>query len=642
VLSINIFILEDMERINKNGSEKKEAASGREGDEIKPDLEKLTLYKHLKLALADQLRIIRRGMAALGREAGEKQCDDLMVKLAEDRFTLAVLGQFKRGKSSLMNAIIGHALLPTGVLPLTSVITKLIYGPSERMLVNHSYSIFPDEQPVALLPDYVTEKGNPGNTKKVANVTLELPVPFLQKGLEFVDTPGIGSAIAANTKTTYDFLPDCDAVLFVTGADTPMTSMEIAFLKEIALYVNKLFFIINKIDLVTEAEQAELIEFVAETIRSQTGYSDVKVYPVSSSLGLKARENHDTDIYQASGFKALKDALTSFLTGEKTEAFLGAVADKILRMIDDENAQGIFHKGALQSRSETLKEKISDRLSNDPYAAASEIKEAYQKVEKLYHEIHKGRATVARDAELPAAALDLPENTAAIASSAMDQVDITADLQARDCPVCRHMMKQSFDFYAQWQYLLATDEKSQKEFAAELGFCPLHTWQLLAVSSPYGASIGYARLAEQIAHRIREGNLTNTGRNTVDQLVHELWNCPVCKLLQKAEESYIKQLAAMISGTDGQNKYNRSEGVCLRHLGMLLHAVNLESLDFLLFHAVSHFEQDAEDMRAYAMKRDALRRELLSHSEKDAYRRTMIRIVGNRDVCTPWSEDREI
>lgn len=76
--------------------------------EIKPDLEKLRTYTQTKLALAEQLRIAREALIALGREKVEQQCGELVVKLAEDRFTLAVLGQFKRGKSSLMNAIIGR------------------------------------------------------------------------------------------------------------------------------------------------------------------------------------------------------------------------------------------------------------------------------------------------------------------------------------------------------------------------------------------------------------------------------------------------------------------------------------------------------------------------------------------------------
>ena len=77
-------------------------------------------YHAAKLALAAQLRLLREMLHKRGDERSQRQCEDLLRKLAEDRFTLAVLGQFKRGKSSLLNALVGRELLPVGVLPLTS------------------------------------------------------------------------------------------------------------------------------------------------------------------------------------------------------------------------------------------------------------------------------------------------------------------------------------------------------------------------------------------------------------------------------------------------------------------------------------------------------------------------------------------
>ena len=139
---------------------------------------------------------------------GEERCQALLVKLAEDRFNLAVLGQFKRGKSSLMNAIIGRDLLPTGVLPLTSVVTTLCYGPIERLLITRRDWTLTQELPLADLSDYVTERGNPGNEKGVLTAQVEVPVSFLRRGLHFIDTPGVGLASAANTATTYAFLPE--------------------------------------------------------------------------------------------------------------------------------------------------------------------------------------------------------------------------------------------------------------------------------------------------------------------------------------------------------------------------------------------------------------------------------------------------
>ena len=310
--------------------------------EIKPDLEKLCAYTQAKLALAGQLRVVREALTALGREDAERRCGKLLEKLAEDRFTLAVLGQFKRGKSSLMNGIIGRELLPTGVLPLTSAITVLKYGPAERLVVRRGDSIFPEEHPVSALAEYVTEKGNPGNRKQVKTATVKLPAPFLRRGIEFVDTPGVGSAITANTATTYGFLPECDAVLFVTSVDTPMTSLELSFLKEIREYVDKIFFVVNKTDLVAEDERSDVLEFVVKAIRSEVECEAVKVFPVSARLGLAARISGNTALYEQSGLKRLEEALASFLSEEKSAAFLAAVAEKVLRVLDDESAVGAF------------------------------------------------------------------------------------------------------------------------------------------------------------------------------------------------------------------------------------------------------------------------------------------------------------
>ena len=86
------------------------------------------MYTNAKQAIADMVRRLESHFRHADDEFRATACRELMVKLAEDRFTLAVLGQFNRGKSSLMNAIMGRQILPTGVLPLTSAITVLRYG----------------------------------------------------------------------------------------------------------------------------------------------------------------------------------------------------------------------------------------------------------------------------------------------------------------------------------------------------------------------------------------------------------------------------------------------------------------------------------------------------------------------------------
>jgi hypothetical protein len=141
------------------------------------DPDALKAYRRMKLAVVDELRALRAVLDRRGSEGRSADCRDLMAKLAEDRFTLTVVGQFARGKSSLMNAIVGRALLPTGLLPLTSAITVLRFGPQERLVVEHEGVRFPEVVPISRLDAYVTQHGNPGNRKNVTAAYVEAPCP---------------------------------------------------------------------------------------------------------------------------------------------------------------------------------------------------------------------------------------------------------------------------------------------------------------------------------------------------------------------------------------------------------------------------------------------------------------------------------
>lgn len=594
--------------------------------EVKPDLEKLRAYMQAKLFLAEQLRIFRAALTARGREESERRCQELLVKLAEDRFTLAVVGQFKRGKSSLMNAIIGRELLPTGVLPLTSAVTVLKYGPAERLVVRRENSLFPDELPVAALADYVTERSNPANQKKVKSACVELPVPFLRRGVEFVDTPGIGSAITANTVTAYEFLPECDAVLFVTSVDTPLTSLELSFLREIRAYVERIFFVVNKIDLVADAEREEVLQFVTDTIREQSGSEAVKVFPVSARQGLNARLAGDPAGYEQSGIKSLEETLAVFLAEEKSITFLAAVIHKLLQIVKEE---------AMQERAGTV------RRDSHTAAVARAVR---AKLEPLYESIRNKRLPMMPDSEFPPGTAPQIRGTEATtaAAPAIAAANISFDVASRSCPVCQHMENHAREFFCHWQYRLSMEEQAQAEFAAELGFCPLHTWQLLALSSPHGASVGYARLVKQTANRLRQSIAAPVKRDALRQLVRDSGNCRVCGLIRQVEQEYIGRLADWINEAAGRNGYRRSQGICLRHLSLLVATVSIENQEFLLAHAAQRFEEAAEDMRSYAMKHEAVRRGLQNRDEEDAYRRAVIHIVGNRYVCVPWLEDGKI
>ncbi len=599
---------------------------------INPDIGNLKDYNRAKLLLAEQLRIIRHTLRTNNMEMTERKFGDLMIKLADDRFTLSVLGQFKRGKSTLMNSIIGKDVLPTGVVPVTSAITILKYGPSERLVIRRENSAFPGDFPVSSLAEYVTEQNNPSNTKKVISACLELPVPFLRYGIEFVDTPGIGSAIRENTATTYGFLPECDSVIFVTGTDTPLTGPELQLLKDIKDYVARTFFVVNKTDLVSPGERSEILSYIERIIRSEIDNDQIRIYPVSSLQGFHAKMTGDPELYKESGLKDLEEDLGSFLSEYKSVSFLTSVIFKAITFLENE------FKQKMQGTALSYRED-----SNDKEGYLSFLQNSLENLKELHSSITQGRIEdfekdQRRKIRIPAESLlqqvesDKPEP---------DRIDFENDLNTRGCAVCNHIYRQVNDFLCNWQYKLSSETDAQAYFASQKGFCSLHTWQLLSVSSPHGASVGFTSVAEEIAEIIK-ANSGMTG-NDVRQALLQHRECDVCKLHETSEMNYINELASFLKTGNGTAVYRKSQGVCLAHLSMLLDTVSEEETrKFLLSHAAEFFSDVAEEMRTYSLKFETLRQALKNSDEEDAYKRAVVHIAGDRNIVAPWPMDREI
>jgi hypothetical protein len=223
------------------------------------------------------------------------------------------------------------------------------------------------------------------------------------------------------------------------------------------------------------------------------------------------------------------------------------------------------------------------------------------------------------------------------------ETDVAADLQTRACPVCEHLSRFAFEFFSKWQYALFTDEQAQRNFAVELGFCPLHTWQFEAISSPVGTSVGHARLIEEVSRLLASAAQDPQKGRFPLQILRSSANCRVCRLQRQSEATYIRHLVSFVQSAAGRQTYARSQGPCLRHLGLLLAASSGESTaHFLLTEAARHFEEMAEDMQSFGMKTESLRRTLRNRDEEDAYRRALIHLVGTKANCVPWNNDGEI
>ncbi len=272
---------------------------------------------------------------------GERVFQQLLARLAEDRFDLAVVGPFSRGKSSLMNAILGFDGLPTGILPHTSLITTVSYGPQERVVVRCDGWSLAEEIRLEQLAEYVTEQGNPGNQRRVALAEIELPAEILRHGLHFIDTPGLGSAIVANTETTERFLPEIDAAIFVSSFDFALGEADIEFLRRVRATVGVVFFVLNKLDLVSDSEREEVARFVRERLDRELGVGRYALFAVSAKRGLEAKLHGDSAALTQSGLNELEAALAAFMAGDKTRQLAVRVMDRLIALLQRE----LMHAG---------------------------------------------------------------------------------------------------------------------------------------------------------------------------------------------------------------------------------------------------------------------------------------------------------
>lgn len=220
--------------------------------------------------------------AALGDRRLEHEIAELRERIVDGRFYLACVGQFKRGKSTLVNALIGAPVLPTGIVPITTVPTVVRYGPALAARIRERDGEWQDI-PVSALESYVSEDRNPQNAAGVTAVEVFAPAALLHDGLCLVDTPGLGSVFAANTAATQQFVPRVDAALVVIGADPPLTGEELALARNVAAQAPQIIVVLNKADRVTEAERLEGVRFAERILTEVLGRSPGPIYEVSAT-----------------------------------------------------------------------------------------------------------------------------------------------------------------------------------------------------------------------------------------------------------------------------------------------------------------------------------------------------------------------
>ena len=543
-------------------------------------------YEQHKFAIADLLRQME--LAAPDKQQWRDLATPLFARLAEDRFNLALIGQFSRGKTSLMNAILGIDRLPTGIIPLTSVITSVAYGSVEHVRLRYTKSFMDEDVPLASLPQYVTQQGNPGNAKGIREAEVQLPAEILRRGFHFVDTPGLGSAIEENTRTTKSYLPEADAYLLVTSFDSPLSGEEIRFLREVSSSSRCVFVVLNKQDMINDQERGEAVEYVRGKLDATFEQNAPKLFSVSARQALAAKQAHDSQGLEASGILSLEHELVDFLLKQKRSEFLLRMCDRLADLV-----------GRLPTSEQTLG--LADRIV------------------ALSRRIGVDNPGRARSERVQDSVADGP--TAA---------------QLRPCEVCAAASSALWEFQRRFQYEITINRAAQHDLAAHGGLCSFHTWQYEACSSPRGICDGYPPVLEYWAAWMRgaasDGDVLGLAKK-LNARLPDATSCVYCRVRAKAESEVIADLSRQLTETQAQALDSLS-ALCLPHFARLVGTLRNEQLiGELLPRQAALLDRLAEDMKRSALKHDGVRRYLLSAEEESAGNRGLALLARARPIA---------
>ncbi len=251
----------------------------------------MTVERGALLDLLNETCVRLAGIAdAVGDHRSAADAREIPVQERRADLNVLVVGQYKRGKSTLINALLGEDLMPTGALPVTGVLTVSRYGVQPALQVRFTGGAIATIRPNEL-SKFVSEAENPNNTRGVDRVEITWPAHILE-GLALYDTPGIGSIWEHNSALALDALERTDAAILVIGPDPPIGATELAFARDVARSSERLFVVMNKAD--TSDALEEVLAFSGQALAGVLGRTPA-MYALSARQARDLQQRGEAD-----------------------------------------------------------------------------------------------------------------------------------------------------------------------------------------------------------------------------------------------------------------------------------------------------------------------------------------------------------
>ena len=226
----------------------------------------LDSFPHTSQALLPRIQQICDQFHIVSLNRQIEACENLLQQ--DQLIDVAILGQFKSGKSSFLNSLIGKPILPVGVIPVTTTITRVQYGKRERAIVRH-FDGQQTEVDIGAIEEFTSEAKNPANQKNVEMVDVELPALEKYAGLRLVDTPGLGSIYKSHIETSENWLPEVGTALLAISSDRPLAENDLQLIRDLRKHTPKIVLLLTKADLLSTDQQKEVVHFFRTALQRE-------------------------------------------------------------------------------------------------------------------------------------------------------------------------------------------------------------------------------------------------------------------------------------------------------------------------------------------------------------------------------------
>lgn len=288
-----------------------------------------------------------------------RRLEQTKERVLDPSIRVIIVGEFKQGKSQLVNGLVNAPVCPVDDDIATAVPTSVRHGdtPAAFVLTQRSSGgtvesgarIERQEVAPTELANYVSERATPESDRQVTGAEVFLPRKLLRGGLTLIDSPGVGGLTSAHALTTLATLPSAHAMLFVSDASQEYTEPEIQFLRHAMRITPNVACVLTKTDMYPQWRQVE--ELNRAHLRAID--PEIPLFPVSSHLRLTAVETSDPELNAESGFPALVSYLRKDIVGRAELLQRRSTASDLLSTSEHVRLAIDAELGALESPEKT-------------------------------------------------------------------------------------------------------------------------------------------------------------------------------------------------------------------------------------------------------------------------------------------------